>query len=257
MDLTPYLVAHYKMNDNAASAIVLDSSGNGYNGTFHGTDANTSAHDTNGVVGGGLTFNGTTDYINIGSVASWANNSFTISIWVKPDDGQPDNIQSLYGLSESDGSLRLYIRTDGSIFCPYTAKKGDTEEVLIGSDVIFQNGQETWHHIVRTITKLDTTNAIGNLYLDRVLIGTSGIVENANMSHWDDPTPVFIGARCSDNQTFDPVEFFSGSLDNVMIFNKALSQEEITYLYNFGYGTEDLSSGSSVLSIPDIMTLLE
>ena len=81
------LVAHYKMNDNAASAIVLDSTGNN-NGTLSDGVSNvTSDHDVTGIVNGALSFDGSNDRIAL-PYNGWSITAGTVSLWLKPDSSQ-------------------------------------------------------------------------------------------------------------------------------------------------------------------------
>ena len=65
------------MNDNAASTVVLEASGNGRNGT---AQQNTITLHTTGKIDGALTFNGTSDYVNVGVALTGA---YTKVAWVK------------------------------------------------------------------------------------------------------------------------------------------------------------------------------
>jgi len=44
--------------------------------------------------------------------------------------------------------------------------------------------------------------------------------------------------------------FFDGSIDDVRIYNRSLSEDEIAVLYNSGSGTEETSSGGVTLNSP-------
>jgi hypothetical protein len=78
------LVAYYAF-DETSGTTAADSSGNGNTGTLTNM---TGSEWTTGKVGGALDFDGTNDYVNLGSVASsaplaLAGSAFTISAWVK------------------------------------------------------------------------------------------------------------------------------------------------------------------------------
>ena len=82
IDLLSSCVGHWKMNDNEATTVVLDASGNGHDGTAL---QNTSVLHTTGKIDGALTFNGTTDYVNVGNVIGTG--AYTKVAWVKRDTG--------------------------------------------------------------------------------------------------------------------------------------------------------------------------
>ena len=61
-------IAHYKLNDNLATDVVIDETGNN-NGT---AQQNTEDISTVGKINGALTFNGSSDFINIDGVLASA-----------------------------------------------------------------------------------------------------------------------------------------------------------------------------------------
>jgi len=86
-------IAHWKMNDNTATATVVDAMGS-HNGTYHGTggtDDYTDAHSVAGKINTALDFDGTPDYIEIAdhndfTFGDGTNDSpFSISTWVYMD----------------------------------------------------------------------------------------------------------------------------------------------------------------------------
>ena len=85
VDLLSSCVGHWKMNDNAASTTVLDSSGNGKNGTLSRTPRYCIPQRQSTVLNGALTFNGTSDYVDVGNVIGTG--AYTKVAWVKRDDG--------------------------------------------------------------------------------------------------------------------------------------------------------------------------
>ena len=83
-----------------------------------------------------------------------------------------------------------------------------------------------WHFLVATY---DTTDM--HVYFDGVL-DDGPLLGAVPDSVPDNSIPLQIGAR--GNGAYK----FNGTIDNVMIFNKALTPEEIAALYNAGNGTE-------------------
>jgi len=80
-----------------------------------------------------------------------------------------------------------------------------------------------WHHIVGTYDRVATKR-----YVDATLLGSTAYTDPINTS----PSTVRIGARD------DLLESYNGYLDEVKIYNKALSADEISDLYNnYGYTT--------------------
>ncbi|MBA7589671.1 hypothetical protein ES708_31760 [subsurface metagenome] len=79
-------VGHWKMNDNEPNTVVIDSSGKGNHGTAR---QNTSILHTDSnnppYLNGALTFNGTSDYIDVGNVIGTG--AYTKVAWVKREEG--------------------------------------------------------------------------------------------------------------------------------------------------------------------------
>src|SRR6056297_3836427 len=77
------LVGDWKMDDNAANSTVVDTSGNGNDGTFYsgGTEDNTADHSVDGANGRALEFDGVDDYIETDVTPQNLDKPFTISFW--------------------------------------------------------------------------------------------------------------------------------------------------------------------------------
>jgi peptidoglycan/xylan/chitin deacetylase (PgdA/CDA1 family) len=178
----------------------------------------------------------TRDYIDTGQTfESTFQDSFSISKWIKPDDGQPASaIQMFTGINTGNGLIYLKINTNGSIQFDY--EQVDPYQTNAISGVVFANGQETWHHIVGTIEKIGTS-AQAKIYLDGVLVGDSGIVADVDMASWDESGHIFVGAFNNDGGIGAP---FSGSLDDIRIYNKALSPVQIRRLWRQGCAGQSL-----------------
>ena len=234
VDLRSYCVAQYKMNDNdAESPTVTDSQGYS-NGT---AQQNTSLLHTNGKVGGALTFNGSSDYIDTNDAfESTLQDSFSIAFWCKPTDGRPATSQYLLGINASGVGFYTYIfhESTGKIqTLLWDAAGAKTIYLLLqtGSAVFVDGPPSSWVFIVAVYGK-SGSNVIGDLYIDGLLK-----VSESKVGDFD---PVFSANLFLGNTNSGEVDSFNGSLDNVMIFNKALDQDEIDFLYNSGAGTEKL-----------------
>ncbi len=216
------LVGHWKMNDNGASTIVADSSGTNNDGT---AQQNTSTLSTTGKINGAFTFNGTGDYISVPDRDEWTlNNDFTIMVWVKFDTLNSHWWESaLVAHDEGGGQTNKWIfsydpgssRTLLHINIPNV--KG---EIIEGNSWIAQAG--TWYFIGLSRSG-DTYTFYRNGVSDGSEINATQIPNAA--------APLTIGWAEGDKK-------FDGAMDNVMIFNKALSRSEIEALYNGGAGTE-------------------
>lgn len=201
------LISHWKMNDNAANTTVVDTKGN-HNGT---AQANTNTLDTTGKINGALTFNGSSHYIYLG-VGGFATATFaagSISAWVNlSSKASTAYIFNCYGV------LMIYYDSGTDKFkCENYPNSGALSTTTSPT-------LDTWHLITMT---WDGTNT--KLYMDNVLEAT-GTGGTPDLDTYDD-RHVQIG--CSGGFTL----LFPGILDDFRIYNKALTQEEVTALYNF------------------------
>ena len=235
------LVAHYKMNDNTASTTVVDSQGYS-NGTAR---QNTDQITTTGKMNSALSFNGVDDYVNANdSFESTFQSDFSVSAWFKPTDGNPAGDRDILGTSEFffTDSVLLYHNyrafpaelSGTKINFAYYPSTTSTQNA--GS--VFVDGQETWHHVVGVVEQTTATTITMYLYLNNVLVGSdTGTVD---MTTYSNPHKLYIGQGNHDGTPTLAVDF-DGDIDNVMIFNTALTPAEIRYLYNDGQGTEILA----------------
>ncbi len=223
------LVAHWKMNDNAGNATVVDSavteSATHYNGTFNdaGGDPNTDAHTTAGKINPAFTFDGTDDYIDIGKPAALQNlNDFTISVWVNSTlDAGEEYILSQYSSGSPGAGEVLFLLTTSD---KVTIDIDDGLISVLSSVALEEN---TWYHL-GVVMVADTSL---KLYIDGVL-NVTDLSVGTTAPYFHASENILIGS------TSIPDNFFTGKIDNVMIFNTALTADKIKRLYNGGHGTE-------------------
>lgn len=196
------LVGHWKLEDNA-----LDSSGNGVDGTEYYMTY------TDGKIGRCGDFNGSNGYIETG-ISSVLNvgTTLTACAWIyrETNDNSTESIihHILKGSpwtgfwlgSWSDGKLMAFVGN-------YNTHN------LYTTDVI---SNEEWHHVA-----LISNGSTFAIWVD----GDKASADKAVGSAQNDVS-VRIGWSASSGQYFD------GLIDDVRIYNRALSQEEITNLYN-------------------------
>jgi len=192
-----------------------DSSGNGNNGQLIGMSTSTSP--TAGKIGQALKFNGLTSVIEGPSSFSstYFGNDFTISAWIKSTDTSTNGkvIVSTYaGFGGNEVDLQF---------------KHSGAHQQIGLMGFFTNADSLpngkWH----LITATRNTAGLETIYLDGVQIdqtsGTSGTLTYTSNNQ------VVIGG---DNSGNNPT--MNGSIDDVRIYNRVLSYQEIKQLYSLG-----------------------
>jgi lysophospholipase L1-like esterase len=207
---------HWKMNDNAASRTVIDSSGNRKNGTAL---RNTDVLHTTGKIDGALIFNGTSDYVNLGNAIGTG--AYTKVAWVKREAGA-----TAYNIISGNAGHFLW--------APHYTNYMYNNKLTAGHNNIYNIVQDTvpldvnvWYQVAVTFDP--------NVSLGRMVLYKNGVEVNEanNVPLPAASTNTYIGR-------FSTGSYFKGAIDNAMIFNRALTAEEIAALYNGGNGTEDL-----------------
>ena len=218
-------VAHYKMDDNADSNTVIDEKGN--NGT---SVRNTSLMHVAGKVGGALSFNGITDFIDTGEVFQdiWRDVSgqgFAISFRFQDLEPSEDIAKVLFGITSNSNEVELRVDTSADEFTvSYIADSAASFSTITPIPAAIANGEMV--HIIVTYYD-DGEEATIKTYLNGSLIKTSGAVRNA--STWTSVYNLYLGAG---NASGTPIIGGKFVLDNLMIFNKALSAAEVELLSN-------------------------
>lgn len=215
-------VAHWKMNDNLATDVVIDETGNnnGALGDAGGT-ATTAAHSVDGVVDRALSFDGVDDVISCGSDSSIDNiwdSGGTAVVWMKADsDGQGNKGKMLHkvnwflamGTGDTTANFKCLWAGDNGVWS-FTVNGGVFEMVAITYD-----------------SGLTTNDPIIYVNGESVAISEDSTPTGANRTS-DAAENLIIGNVASANTTFD------GKLDNIMLFDSILSASEIRKLYQDG-----------------------
>lgn len=176
-----------------------------------------------GIVGQGFDF-GPGGFIDIPNSAALNNQQFTVDAWARPDGPGPNNdgagsvilqknINTLTGIQTS---LQLVWRgTDNRfLFNAYN--------VQVATASTFQTGQ--FYHVAGTY---DGTRA--RIYVNGVL---QGQVIQATTIVYDNSVPYTIGSNFSGFRNLGFSRTWDGVIDEVEIFNRALTQPEINGIYS-------------------------
>ena len=165
-------------------------------GYIYGTaQRNTSLLATAGKVGGAISFNGTSD--NVDTHRTFQSNSLTLTCWVKPDDGQPSSSQVIFSRTVNDGNhFEIYLKGNG-VFDANCVVQGVSKTVSL-----YQNGK-----------------------------GVSALADGS--SSWVMLTAVLPDCNISGTGNLYMGSSFAGAMDEVRIYDKALSAKEVKQLYRF------------------------
>jgi hypothetical protein len=223
-DLNDGLVAYYPFNGNAQ-----DESGNGNDGTVHGA---TLTEDRFGNKGSAYSFDGVDDYIekkNPSNVLNIGSQNWTISVWIKTNnlsqmiisryecgwDCSPDvGAEALYNLGISNANAYFSVRSDNMYGMKETPIVRDNNNINDG----------TWHYITGI---LDRDVLLLKLFIDGKEKNTVSIGKLDSIT--DGGSPFEIGRIF--RQQGSSTEYFKGDIDDIRIYNRALSESEIQQLY--------------------------
>jgi len=203
-------IAHWKF-DETSGTTAYDSSGNGNDGILIG-----EPKWIGGIIDGALSFDGVNDYVSCGTgPAITGTGPFAVSAWVKTDASKGQAVLTQRSESSANGSYGLCVLADGRVQShTYNGGYG----VLFKSDVTVNDG--LWHHIA--VVRTNSTD--GEIYVDGSLSGSdSGPARSLNN------VPVWIGGP-----GFTVPVKFNGLIDDVRIYDRALSAEEVQQLYQEG-----------------------
>lgn len=164
-----------------------------------------------------VNFDGIDDFLKVNSLTGLAERSFTFAFFMKSDlayndaaviGKQPAWI--FYDASSSNLDVYFYQHSSArTAFTMITPTKG----VAASSEVRFQGGQ--WKHIAGVF---DSSKNELKLYIDGTLAETKTGIGNIGATG-----AIYIGKSPFGNN-------FKGSMDDVIVYNKALSQAEISAL---------------------------
>jgi hypothetical protein len=242
MSLLDNLVAHYKFNDLSGTTVVNSV------GLPNGVSAN-AVTPVAGKVDGALSFNGTSDYVDTGQTfQATFRSDFTISLWVKPDEGQPTENNFFLGETKGAYSDMVELEIVSSIlpYAParlmfnYYANYNTNPAYLnmLSELGTFSAGPQGWHNIIIEVYQ-NGSKISGKIYLDGTLYMSATSSSNGAMSGYSADRNLALG--CENDSRLDLYGFNHGPIDDVMIFNRRLTAAERSILWNNGNGTEDLS----------------
>ncbi|MAZ62159.1 MAG: hypothetical protein CMB18_02535 [Euryarchaeota archaeon] len=246
------LIGYWDFDDTSGNP--ADSSNEAHTSSTHGDPS----YGVDGHAGTAIQFDGAGDYIEIDADDAFNVTNITISAWLKLGylflgDG-PYNMYSsglvcrgtasgpsgaaineqvwcidLYpGASDNGTYLRFYFHETGQ---PWTFT-----EVLTTTSLDL-----SWNHVVATF---DGTTA--KIYLNGQLEASSTSVNSGLLSSNE---PVYVGTRSGGGGV---LSFLDASIDEVRIYNRALSQSEITILHQVSYTLiEDLDDDNDQWSDSD------
>ncbi|MCF6150567.1 MAG: hypothetical protein E3K37_18210 [Candidatus Kuenenia sp.] len=217
IDITTGLVGHWTFDDGTAT----DNSGNGNDGTING------ANQTTGIIGNALSFDGIDDHVTVDDSASWdfAGKNITVSVWFNV--GVTDNEQILLEhFTGGTPGAGWYFHVDNypnKISFIHRSTSGGDDNIDLMNATDLRDNQ--WHHAVVT---MDGTMA--KLFID----GTE-VDSDAYGPLEDHDQLLYIGSMNNTSR------WINGSIDEIRIYDQALSEADVMELYEYQTNTDTLA----------------
>ena len=196
--------------------MVFDCSGKNNHGTRYGAFV-----INNGKIGKGLQFDGIDDLVDCGNKDSlnMGNGNFTVSLWFitnNPGNGSRDLLMK--GAYSPGGKNYSIISINGSNLSIAIDDDGASYKIVTSS-INYMNG--VWHCVAGV---RDGNNL--RLYIDGNEDANSP-TDITNYGSLDSVRPLRIGCGSNEPDNGNPGNWFAGKIDEIKIYNRALSQEEI------------------------------
>jgi hypothetical protein len=181
-----------------------------------------------GLVAGALDFNGSSDYLTVPDDPSldWANDdSFTVELWAKftnisgknkvmvGRDARPGGLHWWAGATSSDGKAAFILYDSDNV-----------GHSVIGQGSAINDNQ--WHHLAAI---RDASTGTISLYVDGQLVGSAPAADYTG--DFSATTTLGIGYMA---YTGNPDYYYDGLLDEIALYSRMLTGDEIEQHYNAG-----------------------
>lgn len=212
------IISYYKLDGSAG--VVTDATGN-YDGTNVG-----ATRGIIGIINDAFNFSGDNQFVNVSNHPA-VDFPLTLQAWFKRTSIPPDDYYSLVSkgsIFDTDTNFDMGIRQGNfNVTYLYWRDSGTLYGGELHSTTNFSDN--AWHHLVGII------NITGDMemYLDGVSLGTNTANENFSAN----THPMKIGSLSG---TVSSELNWNGSIDEVGIWNRSLTEEEVLNLYNSGSG---------------------
>jgi hypothetical protein len=224
-------IAHWKFDENSSGsadgATLIDSSGNTNHGTGDDGVDNDGLSWTSGKFGYSIDFDGDDDFVDTSWAEITGSTERTFSFWIKTSSDITINLDTVLSYGTDSAGQRWTIRPNDNV-SQGTVGAARTEVdsgYQIGSTVLNDN---KWHHVVSVF---DGANVVDvRHYIDGILEVSSD--SNSQAVNTGSTVGLEIGregacAACGNR-------YYNGLIDDVRIYNYALTEDMIKEVYNAG-----------------------
>jgi hypothetical protein len=203
------LVGYWRFEDPAGTTMT-DASGQGNDGTLVG-----KVKRALGKFGQGIELDGATGLVQVPPTAALnpGASTFSLSIWIR---NRKQDVWTWNLFFKDDGKFQSYYYFGVGAKPRFEFSTGDAKVTIDGQAGVNDN---RWHHLVA----VRNATYSAQLYVDGVLDSSASCAPSQNTSIRT-TTPLLIGAGNG--------SFYAGLIDEVRVYSRALSAEEVRQLYS-------------------------
>jgi hypothetical protein len=211
--LSDGLILYFPFDMDEAGT-VTDQSGEGHHGTNHG-----ATFTPDGQVGGAYEFDGVGDYIHVPNSTSLNSRAFTVTAWARTAEGVAEVDRGIVGKHRAGDNISYFwlYQTAGTIESMMVGQRYGVLEDVNGTIAPFV---DQWGFVALTF---DSTNL--RLYVNGRLVDEEDIVGYVGNSY-----DLLVGAGEWSGGS-SPQRWWQGGIDELRIYNRVLSTDEIAQLY--------------------------
>jgi prepilin-type N-terminal cleavage/methylation domain-containing protein len=215
------LVGYWPINEGSGSS-TIDQSGSGNNGTWSGASGGSnSTHYTGGKIGSYAGyFDGSTNYVNMGNPTVLQVSQISVFVWTNRSAiVNYARVVANYNSSVGAGAFRLLDSGNGNFQC--TSYLSSSVQVGVNTPTGSFKTTGIWQQVGCTYNGSTMT-----AYINGVAVASTTA---SGSLYYGAAAPWYIGASYTGTSYQNP---FAGSIDDVRIYNRALSAAEIMALYD-------------------------
>lgn len=221
--------------NEGAGIKVFDLSRKGATGTMTNMGGSSTSGWTATRFGKALAFDGTNDYIDCGNLPQFdfdRTQPFSVSCWVRQTFTSL-TFSVIVSKQQSTGdavgwALSSRARNDNTTPAWGASLRGNAPFHALDARFYPKKNDLMWHHLVMVFDGSNDVNGFSVFEDGRAL--TLEINRNEAYASCISSTPLLIGARASGSG-----QYLGGNIENVRIFNRALSAAEVLALYRNPY----------------------
>ena len=224
------LVGYWSFEEGKGNSKTFDRSGRGNTGTLTNMDPLTDWVNGATSTGQALDFDGVDDLVNAGSGASLDDlASYTVSAWIRPESLGDSSFGRIVDKDNGNANGWLFFVCTSGV-APTCTSSLRLNHDFTGTDGSWSSANNSitlnqWQHVAVTYSPSATTND-PIFYIN----GVVSAISSENTPTLSDDTDGVNNLRIGDRSALD--RSFDGQIDEVRIYNRILSADEITRLYN-------------------------